>query len=271
MAGDGHPHTGAATRTSNEKSRTPHGVTMALRQVRLVQALIITVLLPTGCDGGSEPAATTTSPARETTAATRTYTKQELERGLLPEAQLPGFAEVSGEPEHSENIDVTALMPLKGIPRKCRASGGLGLVDLSGLGPAARTAPRAGVDYGRESTFFSEALAWLPADTPPGSPRLRVPPGCERQDGDIQNVGSYAVVKKLGKGQLPSINGAEVTGLQVDFHEKVADLRMMSFRLIQVRSGSLLMQTVTGTDGDIASVTNGPVTKAWAHAEQRFT
>lgn len=245
---------------------------MSPQHVRLVMSLIIAALLLTGCDRNSAPASTSGSASRQPPAATPTYTEQDLENGLLPVAQLPGYAEVSGEPEPAANIEVTALMPLKGMQRRCQASAGGGLVDLGGLASAAQAAPSTSIHYGRPnaSTMFSEQLVLLPAGTSPGLPRLRIPPGCERQDGTMEGINAYAVVKKLNKGQLPPISGAEVSGLQVDFHEKVANARMMSFRIIQVRAGSLMMRAITGTDGKIASATNEPVTKAWAHAEKQF-
>jgi hypothetical protein len=69
---------------------------MALSQVWLAPPLDIIVSLLTGCDGDPEPVATEKSPAQRTTAATRPYTEQELEKGLLP-PQLPGFERVLGQ------------------------------------------------------------------------------------------------------------------------------------------------------------------------------
>lgn len=240
-------------------------------RVRIALPLALFLPLLTGCNDEAKPAAAKESAApRPSTAAAaaRTYTEQDLRKRLLPVEQLPGYAKITKPPTSSANVDVADLMPLKGTPQKCQASAGTGLVDVSDLGPAAKTAPASAVGYAHDSTFFTEQLTALPAGTPPGAPKLRIPPGCERQDGKIQGLRSYAVLKQLGPGELPSIKDAEVSGLQVDFREKVADSIMMSYRLTQVRSGPLLMQVITAKNGDVAAATTGPVTKAWAHASR---
>lgn len=252
------------------------------RPVRVALPLLAVLPLFAGCDLNERPATATASTAATATPSpsptpVKVVGKKQLKRALLPPSQLPGYKKEPDGPdgpdeqygmEEITSFDATDLMPIKGVPKRCRTRHGGGLMDTSQLTPDVQRAPSVNVAYEGKSVFFSEGLTWLPAGTPMGIVRFRVPPGCARQDGRVEGDPAHVLVRVLGPADLPKVGNAEVTGLQVELR---SDLVTASIRLVQLRAGQLLMVATTGSmNGTGAAVADRPIGKAWTYALKRL-
>jgi hypothetical protein len=231
-------------------------------------------LLPITACGGSAKAHSTSH--RATTSASATPAPvlpgpDRLKAALLPKSSFSGYKRF-GPSSGQFTSDLGARMAEGiGLPAPTGACQALGrLVDINTTADGvAQTPAYADVTYiaSPASEMAYESLFAVPAETAPSRTELHVPANCTHYTGRFQGHRTTVSVRALAAGSLPSISGADVTGIETTMRFSGSDPVLT--RTVSVRQGTLLMLVAAG-GGDPSTRAGTTATHAWTQARSRL-